>query len=256
MLDLHCHILPGVDDGPATLDEALAVARLMVADGITHVTATPHCHRYLRTLRAEILPAVDRLNQELTRAGIALTVLPGAEIQVTDAAAYRRDYESGVLCHLGDCPAFSLTEFPWHETLYPAGAIALFDWLRERGTTPIIAHPERHNYFRREPERLRSLIAAGGWIQVTVDSLQGNNGPAATTVAEELLAEFPAAVLATDTHNTERCSGLSLGYARVRERFGEARASELRERSDHILRTLLSYQEGKGGSNLPSPGSS
>ena len=70
MLDLHCHILPEVDDGAASLDEALAMARFCVRDGITHVVATPHCHRLTRLLRADILPHVARLNEELARAGI------------------------------------------------------------------------------------------------------------------------------------------------------------------------------------------
>jgi protein-tyrosine phosphatase len=238
-LDLHCHILPGVDDGPATLDEALAVARLLVADGVTHVTATPHCHRYLRLLRADILPEVARLNAELARHGIPLTVLPGSEIQVTDSAAYRRDYEAGVLCHLGDGPAFSLTEFPWQGSLYPPDAADLIVWMRERGTTALIAHPERHDYFRNDAARLPSLSAGGAWIQLTVDSLLGNHGPGAASAAEQFLAAFPSAVLATDAHGADRCSGLSPGYEWVRRRFGEARAGDLRERSDDVLRTLL-----------------
>lgn len=76
MLDLHCHILPGVDDGAKNLDESLAMARLCVRDGITHVVATPHCHRHCRMLRADVLPHVVRLNQELASANIPLTVLP------------------------------------------------------------------------------------------------------------------------------------------------------------------------------------
>src|SRR5216683_2621965 len=112
MLDLHCHILPGVDDGPATLAEALALARFCVADGITHVTATPHCHRHLRLLRQRILPEVVRFNEELRRADVALTVLPGSEIQLTDAPAYRRDFEARLYCHLGDGPDFTLLELP------------------------------------------------------------------------------------------------------------------------------------------------
>ena len=65
MLDLHCHILPGVDDGAASLDEALAMARFCVADGITHVAVTPHCHRHCRLLRADVLPHVQRLGRPL-----------------------------------------------------------------------------------------------------------------------------------------------------------------------------------------------
>ena len=62
MIDLHCHILPGIDDGAQSLDEALAMAQFYVNDGVTHVVATPHCHRYIHLLRTDILPAVDRLN--------------------------------------------------------------------------------------------------------------------------------------------------------------------------------------------------
>jgi protein-tyrosine phosphatase len=96
VLDLHCHILPEVDDGAASLDEALALARFCVRDGITHVVATPHCHRITRLLRPEILPSVVRFNVELSRACVPLTILLGSEVQVVDAAAYRNDFEAGL----------------------------------------------------------------------------------------------------------------------------------------------------------------
>jgi protein-tyrosine phosphatase len=243
MIDLHCHILPNVDDGPSSLAESLAVARLFVADGITHVTATPHCHRYLRLLREDILPAVNQLNWHLGQEKIPLKVFPGAEIQVTEVSAYQRDYEAGVLCHLGDNPAFSLTEFPWQAGLYPDDAAGLIAWLMDRGTRPIIAHPERHDYFRKQPDRLKSLTNAGAWIQITVDSLLDKNGPAARAAAESFLAEFPDAVLSTDSHSPQRCSGLSIGYATVSERLGSKRAADLRERSHHVLQVLLRYSD-------------
>src|SRR6202521_1783377 len=113
MLDLHCHILPRVDDGAGSLDEALAMAQFCVRDGITHVVATPHCHRHCRLLRADILPHVARLNEELAGAGIPLVILPGSEIQVTDSALYRRECAAGLYCHLGDRTAFTLLEFNW-----------------------------------------------------------------------------------------------------------------------------------------------
>src|ERR1700748_2360699 len=122
MLDLHCHILPGVDDGAASFGEALAMARFCVRDGITHVVATPHCHRHIRMLRADVLPRVARLSEELAAAGVALTVLPGSEIQVTDSAAYRRECEEGLYCHLGDGDAFTLLELNWKAKLYPPDA--------------------------------------------------------------------------------------------------------------------------------------
>src|SRR5262245_46587864 len=148
MLDLHCHILPGVDDGPQALTEALDMARFCVRDGITHITATPHCNPSVRLLREDILPHVACFNDELTRARVPLIVLPGSEIQVPDSAAYRRDFERGLYCHLGDGRDFTLLEFSWHADLYPADAVELIGWLRERGMTPIVAHPERHGFFR------------------------------------------------------------------------------------------------------------
>jgi protein-tyrosine phosphatase len=248
MLDLHCHILPAVDDGPPTLDESLAVARFCVRDGIIHVVATPHCHRHLRLMRADVLPHVVRFNAELAAAGLPLTVLPGSEIQVTDVDEYRREYDAGLYCHLGDDPAFTLLELPWPARLYPPGAAGLVAWLVGRGTRPIIAHPERHDFFRDDPGRLRALVEAGAWLQITVDSLLGNHGPAPQSSADDLLRRYPDAVLASDAHNTRRCSGLSAGYRLVRERFGAARSDDLRARADHVLQRLLTAQPQRGGS--------
>src|ERR1051326_543703 len=107
MLDLHCHILPGVDDGAASLDEALAMAQFCVRDGITHVVATPHCNRHCRLLRHDILPHVARLNEELAKAGVPLVALPGSEVQIMDTATYRREFEAGLYCHLGGGSTFT-----------------------------------------------------------------------------------------------------------------------------------------------------
>ena len=120
MIDLHCHILPEVDDGAASLEEALAMARFCVRDGITHITATPHCHRHIHLLRSDILPHVAAFNEELARERVPLTILPGSEIRLTSTAEYRREFE--LFCHLGDGRTFTLLEFDWKEQLYPADA--------------------------------------------------------------------------------------------------------------------------------------
>jgi protein-tyrosine phosphatase len=251
LFDLHCHILPGVDDGAASLDEALAMARFYVADEVTHVVATPHCHRHCHLLRADILPHVAQLNADLGSAGVPLTVLPGSEVQVTDTAAYRREYEAGVYCHLGDDPAFTLLEFNWKPELYPADAVELVRWLRAHGTTPVIAHPERHGFFAGDPGRLSALAAAGAWLQITVDSLLGNHGAAPRASGEALLRAYPAAVLATDAHNLRRCSGLSTGFTWVREHLGEERAADLRARADQVLAAVT---HASGPEHVPDRG--
>jgi protein-tyrosine phosphatase len=239
MLDLHCHILPEVDDGAASLAEALWMSRFCVQDGITHVVATPHCHRVARLLRSDILPQVTRLNEALVRARVPLTILPGSEVQVTDTAAYRSDFEARLYCHLGDGRVFTLLEFPWEDALYPADAPELVAWLDRQGMTPIVAHPERQKYFAENPERLRALAEAGAWLQVTVDSLLGKHGQAPRSFGEKLLRSYSEAVLATDAHNLRRCSGLSAGYAWVQEQMGPHRADQLRARAELVLSALV-----------------
>ena len=239
MLDLHFHILPNVDDGPATREEALELARFCVKDGITHIVATPHCHRYVHLLRTDVLPRVAELNRELESAAIPLLILPGSEIQVTDTIAYRREFEAGLYCHLGDGRAFTLLEFNWAPELYPTDAVTLIEWIRGQGMTPILAHPERHEFFWKEPDRLQALVEAGAWVQITVDSLLGNHGPAPKEFGEAILRRYFDAVLASDAHNLARCSGMSAGYAWVREHLGQPRADDLRARADRILARLL-----------------
>jgi protein-tyrosine phosphatase len=239
MIDLHCHILPRIDDGPQTLDESLRMARFCVEDGIQYIVATPHCHRYIHLLRADVLPQVTQLNDELESAGIPVTILPGSEIQVTNTTAFRREFEAGLFCHLADGRSFTLLEFNWVREQFPPDAPALINWIREQGMTPILAHPERHDYFANEPALLREMVEAGAWLQITVDSLLGNHGPLPRVLGESLLRTYPEAVLSTDAHNIIRCSGLSSGFAWVREHLGQGRADDLRARADRVLTRLL-----------------
>lgn len=238
MLDLHCHILPATDDGPQSLEESLELARLAREDGITDIVATPHHHRFLRLYRADILPRVASLNAELQRAGIAVRVWPGCEIQLSDLELYRADYDAGRLCHLGDRPAFSLWEWPWDERMHPDGEIEQVHWLRERGTRPIVAHPERHTFFRDDLARLDALVEAGAWLQITAGSLLGHHGADPQTSGEAMTRRYREVVLATDSHNLKRRSGLTEAYARVEALVGRERAVEVKERAASVLATF------------------
>lgn len=238
MLDLHCHILPGVDDGPQTLDDTFAMARFCVKDGITHIVATPHCHRYVHLLRGDIVPRVEQLNKDLKLAQIPLTIIPGSEIQITDSDDYRREFDAGLFCHLGDGRAFTLVEFNWAWEQFPSGAVQLIEWICAHGMTPILAHPERHDFFVKENGVLSDMVKAGAWVQITVDSLLGNHGPNPRVLGESFLKEYPEALLATDAHNMKRCSGLAAGYTWVRENMGRERSDDLRARADRVLSAL------------------
>jgi len=235
MLDLHCHILPATDDGPTTLEESLELVRLAGEDGITDIVATPHNLAHLRLLRADILPRVALLNEEIQRAGMKVRVWPGAENQLWNPAVYRAQYEAGTLCHLGDDPAFSLIEWPWDARAHHAGEVEHIVWLRERGTRPIIAHPERHAFFRDDFARLDALVEAGAWIQITASSPFGAHGAEPIAGTSAILRRYSPVVVATDSHNLARRSGLSEAYAWVEREFGRAKSQDLQERAASIL---------------------
>lgn len=239
MIDLHCHILPEIDDGPQSLEEALAMARFFVEDGIQNVVATPHCHRFVHLLTAEIIPAVRAFNECLCTLNIPLKILPGSEIQVTDTTEFRREFEENVFCHLGDGTSFTLIEFNWSRDLFPPDASEMIDWLVARGMTPIIAHPERIDYLAAEPALLDSMVEAGAWLQVTVDSLLGNHGRDPAIAGNAILRKHVNAVLASDAHNLRRCSGLTTGYNWVCEHLGDARSEDLFQRAESVRSRLV-----------------
>jgi protein-tyrosine phosphatase len=246
VIDLHCHILPNVDDGATSLQESLQMARFCVKDGISVIAATPHCHRYIHLLRNDILPRVAQLNSDLESAKIPLKIVPGSEIQVIDTLQYRREFEEGVFCHLGDGRSFTLLEFNWSYDLFPPDAVDIIEWINRQGMKPIVAHPERHDYFVKDPELVQKLVDAGAWLQITADSLLGNHGPNAKIFGEVFLKRFPEVILATDAHNMKRCSGLSPGYEWVEKHLGQERAADLRARADQVKTSVLATSETNG----------
>ena len=192
MIDIHSHILPGIDDGAADLNTSLAMADIAVADGIQVVIATPHVDGTGHLSPAMINTAVDRLNSVLRQRGVSLVVFPGAELQSHVAIELVDQYclASG---------SFFLLEFP-HSHL-PADALDLIYTLVQKGFTPIIAHPERNREISMEPGKLSSLVGAGARVQITAGSLTGELGANALTCARFLLKMDMVHFMATDSHS-------------------------------------------------------
>ncbi len=192
MIDIHCHILPGIDDGAPDLNASLAMADMAVADGIEVVIATPHIDGSGYLSMAMINTAVDQLNSVLQQRGIALVVLPGAEVQAHVAIQLAKQFSlaSG---------SFFLLEFP-HSHL-PSDSVDLVYSLVRQGLTPIIAHPERNREISMEPGKLTLLIEAGARAQITAGSLTGELGANAQTCARFLLKRNMVHFMATDSHS-------------------------------------------------------
>ena len=227
MIDLHCHLLPGIDDGPQTLAEALEMARIAVANGIEEAHVTPHLHpgRWDNDL-PKIAAAVESYRAALATAGIPLEIGFAAEV--------RLDYEILPLIDAGRVPFLGtlegyqvlLLEFPHSHV--PVGADKFVAWLLARNIRPLIAHPERNKDLMREPDKLEPFVREGCLVQVTADAVAGGFGELCAQRAREFLERGWVSVLASDAHDTaERPPRMAPGRDAAAKIVGEAEALRL-----------------------------
>lgn len=219
MIDIHCHILPAIDDdGPPRLEDVLEMARIAVADHIRQIVATPHIKNIVHSPDL-IRERVARLNEELQKEGIGLEILQGAEVSAVLNTSILRE-------HTLNGTDYVLLEFP-HTHLPQNARQVVFDALMA-GLTPIIPHPERNPSVVRRPELLIDLVEAGALVQITAESLVGGFGPEARACAAHLLRNKVVHILATDAHSpTWRRTILSQGVDAAAKIVGESTARRM-----------------------------
>jgi protein-tyrosine phosphatase len=197
MIDLHSHILRGIDDGARALEDSLEIARAAVADGISVIAGTPHVRDDWPTDAGVMEYRVAELRAELEQAAIPLDVRQGGEIAVEWLA--KLPVEELRRFGLGGNPRYLLVETPYYG--WPLGlADALFS-LRASGITPVLAHPERNAEVQAYPERLVPLVQSGVLVQVTAASVDGRIGRRAQECGLRLIAEGLAHLIASDAHH-------------------------------------------------------
>ena len=224
MIDLHCHILPGIDDGAADVAVSLGMARAFVADGVSVVACTPHILPGLYdNTGPRIREAVASLQQRLDEAGIDLRLVPGADNHIE--RNFVGGLRSGHLLSLADS-RYVLVEPPHH--VAPQRMDELFFEIQVAGYVPILTHPERLSWIANHYDMVRRLIAAGVWMQITVDSLTGAFGRNPLYWSTKMLEEGGVHILATDAHDeVRRPPRLSQGFEAAAKRVGEAEATNL-----------------------------
>lgn len=202
VIDLHCHILPGIDDGPATMEESLALVRAAAANGIKAIVATPHASwDYPMTSAAVVESAVTGLMAALARQGIVLPVFRGAEIDLTRALRLP-DEELHALRIGGRNGTYVLVECPLAPTV--PGLEQQFVRLEERGHRILLAHPERCPTFQRHPDIYERLVGRGMLGQVTAGSVAGRFGRTVQAYAVDLVVGGFVHVIASDAHSADR----------------------------------------------------
>lgn len=224
VIDLHCHLLPGIDDGAKGLTESLEMAKIAVADGITIAACTPHIlPGVYNNNGAAIREAVTRLQMEIEKEGIPLLLVEGADVHI--APDLHRKLASGEIPSLGQSRYFLLE--PPQTLVPPRFEETLFDLLVE-GHIPIITHPERLHWLGSHYPMLERLARSGVWMQLTGGSLLGKFGRRARYWSERMLEEGLAHIIASDAHDTQlRPPRLSDAMEAVTKRVGGEEAKRL-----------------------------
>jgi protein-tyrosine phosphatase len=227
MIDLHCHMLPGIDDGAEHMQMSLDMARLAVADGITHTVVTPHLHEgRWDNRKSEVEGYCSDLRSELEHAGIPLTVGYSAEVRI--GAEMLGWVASEEIPFLGEWEGDKVLLLELPHGQIPPGADKLTAWLLKQNIRPMIAHPERNKFVLRDLEAIQPFVEQGCLLQVTAGSVAGQFGEPARERAVELLARGWVTILATDAHSVDwRPPNLSEGRYAASAVVGEDESWQL-----------------------------
>lgn len=224
MIDIHSHILFGLDDGADTLDTSVEMARMAVADGVTHMACTPHVlqDRYPNST-ATILPAVKSFQSVLRDRGIPLTLVPGADVHI--------GWDLPTRLARNEIPTLNRSRYFLLEPPHQVVAPRLEEFVRlllETGFIPIITHPERLRWVRRHYAVVRRLNEMGCPLQLTADSLLGGFGPVAKEYATRMVDDGLDCIVASDAHGLRRRTPeLSPAMRIVAARWGEEAAEKM-----------------------------
>ena len=224
MIDLHCHMLPGIDDGAPDLETSLAMARVAVADGIRVTACTPHIMPGVyENTGPGIRAAIIRLQAALDEAEIPLKLVQGADVHI--APGLTQGLREGRIAALNGTRYFLFE--PPHHVAPPRLEDAVFE-VMSAGYQPLITHPERLTWIESHYEVMCNLAHAGAWMQITCGSVTGRFGKRPKYWAERMLDEGLVHVLATDAHNLRNRNPV-MSHARdaVAARLGDKAAIDM-----------------------------
>ena len=227
MIDIHCHLIPGIDDGARDMADALSLLRLAKEDGINRMVLTPHIHvNRFDNSKEKIFKALKNLKAEMVTANIDLAIAAAAEVRID--AMILPMIERNLVPFLGEYQGqkFLLLELP-HSHI-PPGSDKLVSWLIKQGIKPVIAHPERNRDILNTPAVIKPFQRLGCWFQLTASSLTGGFGENSQQLAEKLLKDGIFNVVASDAHNhKKRPPVLSHAFNKVSELCNEQTAEDL-----------------------------
>lgn len=239
MIDIHSHILPKVDDGADSFEEALQIAKAAVSEGITTLIATPHHQngKYINN-KQSILEKVEELNLVLKKEDVPLSILPGQETRI----------HGDLLIELENDLILPLNHTNYVFIELPSGHVPryteqmLFD-IQMKGLTPIIVHPERNSEIIENPDLLYKLVSKGALTQITASSLTGHFGKNIKKFTLQLIESQLSHFLASDVHSlNNRPFRLSEGYGVLNQEFGSDAVYLFKENAELLVKNLTVYK--------------
>ncbi len=227
MIDIHSHIIPGIDDGPANLAQSKALLRAAIAQGTTFMMATSHITPGVYPNSPKKIKAhFDKLMVDLGDITDQIQLGCSAEVRVGPEMVPL--VERDEIPWLGELAGHKVILLELPHTHVPLEAKNIIRWLVTRGILPLIAHPERNAEIMRVHRRAHELADLGCLFQVTACSLYGASGPHAHRAAERLAKDNLIYLIASDAHNTEyRPPGLEAGYRAVERLLGPSKAADM-----------------------------
>ena len=239
MIDLHCHILPGLDDGAVDEVASLEMLQVAVDEGITVIAGTPH-HRNGQFMNEceVILASVERLNVLAKKNNLNIKIVPGMEIRLS--GEIEEDHQNQKIMPLGGDTRYILVEFSNRHI--PHFTERLFANLQGLGLHPIIVHPERNSELQSNPNKLIQMIEKGALVQVTASSLTGHFGRDAQKFAYQLMDADAVHLIASDAHNvTSRGFHMKTAFDVINKKYGSNYVYELQTNAENILKNKLVY---------------
>lgn len=201
LIDLHCHILPGLDDGAKTLADSLQMAEAALDQEITHILCTPHhANGRYSNPKEKVIRATANLQKELDQRHLPLTLLEGQEIRIHGEIIQEIKQDQLLFTDLND--TYLLIELPTQDV--PAYSQQLFFQLRTLGKVPVIVHPERNKVFMQDPNQLSPFLEMGCLAQLTAPSLVGIYGKTVQQVAQKMVQNNLVQMVASDAHGVDK----------------------------------------------------
>ena len=239
MIDIHCHILSGIDDGAKTSRDTLTMLKSAIDEGITVITATPHHNPEFNNESPLILKKVEEVQDLIDAYHLPIQILPGQEVRIYGDLL--KDFAQGKLLTVAGTSNYMLIEFPSNHV--PEYAKELFYHMQLQEIQPILVHPERNTKIIEHPEILFNFIEQGVLSQITASSITGHFGKKIQKLTFQIIENHLTHFVASDAHNvTSRAFKMKEAFEIIEERYGSDLSQRFKDNAQSVILNKSVYE--------------